>query len=242
MSQQRQKRVLITKELEGQQISYARMLGLDPIIEPALEFEFPEYWDYVLKEINEHPMAGWVITSRNAVRALEKLMDAGLGVLDDQIIYAVGPKTKKALEDLGLTAEIPLNANAESLAKYIVERDEVKSAIYFAGNRSREVLGDELEKNEIDVSRVEVYKTHLRDIDPPDKTIDGILFYSPSGVQAYEDSVGFGEMNEEIRLFAIGPTTADRLRESVDREVHIAERPGTEPLLRKVADVLESRF
>lgn len=242
MNQQRQKQVLITKDLEGQQISYARMLGLDPIIEPALEFEFPEYWDYVLKEINERPMAGWVVTSRNAVRALEKLMEAGLGVLDDQVIYAVGPKTKRALEDIGLNAEIPLNANAESLAKYIIERDEIKSAIYFAGNRSRETLCDELEKNDIEVSRVEVYKTNLRDIDPPERTIDGILFYSPSGVQAYEDSVGFEELDDGIRLFAIGPTTADRLRESVDREVHIAERAGTEPLLRKVADVLESRF
>ncbi len=236
------KRVLITKELEGQQISYARMLGLDPIIEPALEFEFPEYWDHVLKVINEHPMAGWIVTSRNTVKALEQLKRKGLGVMGDQRVYAVGPKTQSALKDIGISAEIPLENNAEGLADYIIEQGEVKSAIYFAGNRSRDVLTNRLQEEGIDVEEVEVYKTQLRHMDLPERTIDGILFYSPSGVEAYEGSVGFEDLEEEVKLFAIGPTTADRLRESVDRKVHIAEKPGTEALIRKVADVLESRF
>lgn len=242
MSPQRQKRILITKELEGEQISYARMLGLDPIIEPALEFEFPEYWDHVLKVINEHRNAGWIVTSHNAVRALEQLMQAGLGVMDDRGIYAVGPKTKQALENIGLKADIPREANAEGLARHIIEEGETDTAIYFCGNRSRQALKDALEEQGIDVHEIEVYQTELRRIDPPEKTIDGILFYSPSGVEAYEKSVGFGNGEDEAELFAIGPTTADRLRESVDRPVHIADHPGTEPLLRKVADVLDSRM
>lgn len=242
MSPQRQKRILILKELEGQQISYARMLGLDPIIEPALKFEFPEYWDHVLKVINENPKAGWIVTSRNAVKALQRLRDAGLGVMGDQKIYAVGPKTKQALEDIGLHADIPLNANAEGLAEHIIEEGEINTAIYFCGNRSRQVLQNKLEEEGIEVQSIEVYETHLRDVDPPERAIDGILFYSPSGVQAYEESVGFDGEEEAPQLFSIGPTTADRLRESVDREIHIADRPGTEPLLRKVADVLESRM
>lgn len=250
MSPQRQKRILILKELEGQQISYARMLGLDPVIEPALKFEFPEYWDHVLKVINDHPKAGWIVTSRNAVKALDRLKKAGLGVMDDQKIYAVGPKTQKALQNIDLHADVPLQSNAEGLAQHIIDEGETESAIYFCGNRSREVLSDQLGEAGIEVEEVEVYETKLRKVDPPEKTIDGILFYSPSGVEAYEQSVGFDNKNgeegeEEVespKLFAIGPTTADRLRESVDREVHIAEKPGTEPLLRKVADVLDSRM
>ena len=42
---QHKQNILVTRPLTAQQIEYARILGLEPVIEPALEFSFPEYWD-----------------------------------------------------------------------------------------------------------------------------------------------------------------------------------------------------
>src|SRR5699024_11806726 len=77
---QNKRNILVTRTLSAQQIEYAKILGLEPIIEPALEFTFPEYWDQVLKAINEYPKSDWVFTSANGVKALEELMEAGLQV------------------------------------------------------------------------------------------------------------------------------------------------------------------
>ena len=104
---QNKRNILVTRALSAQQIEYARILGLEPIVDPALEFSFPEYWDRVLKAINEHPKSDWVFTSANGVKALEELMNAGLQVRPEVQIFAVGGKTREALQKLGLNAKIP---------------------------------------------------------------------------------------------------------------------------------------
>ncbi|MDZ7695219.1 MAG: uroporphyrinogen-III synthase [Balneolaceae bacterium] len=82
--------ILVTRPLAGQQIEYARVMGLQPVIKPALEFEFPEYWDDVLKTINDNAKSEWVFTSANAVKALEQLMRSGLQVRPNTQLFAVG--------------------------------------------------------------------------------------------------------------------------------------------------------
>ncbi|WP_372638474.1 uroporphyrinogen-III synthase, partial [Fodinibius sp.] len=70
---QNKQNILVTRPLSAQQLEYARILGLEPIVEPALEFNFPDYWDGVLKVINNHLKSDWVFTSANGVKALGEL-------------------------------------------------------------------------------------------------------------------------------------------------------------------------
>lgn len=228
--------ILLTRPLSARQFEYARILGLEPIIVPALEFEFPEYWDKVLKVINENRKSDWVFTSENGVKALQQLMESGLQVRPETQLFAVGSKTRDALQDLGLDAKIPKIQDGKHLARLIIEEGKINSVIYFHGNLSRDEMTDRLEKEGIEVIELEVYKTIINPVHLPNKPVSGILFYSPSAVEGFARGEGF---NKELpTLFAIGPTTAKALKEQTDQHIEIARKPDTKVLLRTSADYI----
>jgi len=233
---QHKRNILVTKSLSGQQIEYARILGLKPLVEPALEFEFPQYWDGVLKIINNYRKSDWVFTSTNGVKALQKLMENGLQVRPEVQLFAVGSKTKQALERLGLEARIPRIQNAAHLAELIIDEGKIDSVIYFHGNLSRDEMSDTLRKENIEVIESEVYKTIIKPVELPEKPVEAVLFYSPSAVEGFKQGEGFEK--DLPMLFAIGPTTAEALRKETDQDIEISSMPDTKVLLKTVADYI----
>ncbi|NIT59158.1 MAG: hypothetical protein GWN00_23930 [Aliifodinibius sp.] len=233
---QDKRNILVTRPLSAQQFEYARILGLEPIIEPALQFNFPEYWDGVLKVINENLKSDWIFTSTNGVKALEELMNVGLQVRPEVQLFAVGAKTRDALQELGLDAKIPRTQDGKHLAELIIREGKSNSVIYFHGNLSRDEMTDRLQDDGIEVIELEVYETIINPVEMPNKSVSGILFYSPSAVEGFAQGTGFdGELPP---LFAIGPTTAKSLKEHSDQHVEIAKQPDTEVLLRTTADYI----
>lgn len=233
---QDKRNILVTRPLSGQQLEYARILGLEPIIEPALDFEFPDYWDGVLKVINEHPKSDWVFTSANGVKALKALIKNGMQVRPEVQIFAVGSKTKEALEALGLEAKVPATQDGSHLADLIIEEGKINSVIYFHGNLSRGEVSAKLRKQDIEVIEIEVYRTRIKPVSLPRNPVEAVLFYSPSAVEGFRQGQGFeGDLPA---LFAIGPTTAEALRNETDSGVEIADSPDTKELLKTVADHL----
>lgn len=231
---QEKRNILVTRPLSGRQIQYARILGLEPIVKPALDFNFPQYWDEVLRVVNEHPKSDWVFTSQNGVKALEELMDSGLQVRPETKIFAVGAQTQKALAKLGLESEIPRTQDGKHLAELIVREGKINSVIYFHGNLSRKEVVSTLLDNDIEVIELEVYQTIIQPVPFPDEPpISAVLFYSPSAVEAFKRGQGFDE--DLPMLFAIGPTTGGAVEEEGNSDVIIADKPDTEVLLRKVA-------
>lgn len=233
---QDKRNILVTRPLSGQQLEYARILGLEPIIESALDFEFPDYWDGVLKVINEHPKSDWMFTSANGVKALKKLMRNGLQVRPEVQIFAVGSKTKEALEALGLEAKVPRTQDGSHLADLIIEEGKINSVIYFHGNLSRGEVTEKLRSQDIEVIEIEVYQTKIKPVSLPENPVEAVLFYSPSAVQGFKKGQGFN--GDLPSLFAIGPTTAEALRKETDQGVEIADSPDTKELLKTVADYL----
>lgn len=232
---QDKRNILVTRPLSAQQIEYARILGLEPIIRSALDFNFPEYWDGVLKVINEHPKSDWIFTSTNGVKALEQLMNAGLQVRPETQLFAVGRKTQEALEELGLESKIPRTQDSKHLAELIINEGKINSVIYFHGNLSREEMKERLKEDDIEVIELEVYETTINSVELPDEPpISGVLFYSPSAVEGFARGTGFDR--ELPTLFAIGPTTAKALQEQTDQPVKMAKQPDTEVLLRTVSN------
>ena len=232
---QHKQNILVTRPLEGQQREYARILGLNPIERPALDFTFPEYWDRVLGVINDNLKAAWVFTSANGVKALEAMMQAGLQVRPEVSIFAVGSKTQQALEELGLEAQIPFQQDGKHLAELIIN-EKVRSVIYFHGNISRDEMTNILTENDIEVIEVEVYKTNISPVSMPAEPVEAILFYSPSAVEGFKQGQGFEDALPP--LFAIGHTTAEALEEASGQKVRIANRPDTKVLLQTVSTYL----
>jgi uroporphyrinogen-III synthase len=233
---QHKQNILVTRPLSAQQLEYARILGLEPVIKSALTFNFPEYWDQVLKTITDHPKSDWVFTSANGVKALEELMKAGLQPRPETQLFAVGRKTRKALQQLGLDAKVPRTQDGKHLAELIIREGKIDSVLYFHGNLSRHEMTDALREENIEVIELEVYETIINSVQMPENAVSGILFYSPSAVEGFARGQGFDD--ELPPLFAIGPTTAKALKEETSQPVEIAKQPDTEVLLRTVSDYI----
>ena len=232
--------VLFTHDLEAQDIEYARLHQLEPILEPALEVSFPDYWDAAFEAIAEHPRSAWVFTSQNAVAALSEMNSRGLNVRPNTQIYAVGEKTGEALEAMGLNPVYPDDYDADSLSELIIEEEAADSVLYFCGNRSRETLRQRLEEAEFQVHDVEVYHIELTTIDAPDLAYDGVSFSSPSGVEAFVNS---GGASLDIPFcFAIGPATAEEVEKRLNRSAITPAKSTLRSLIDTISSTLNKEF
>ncbi len=93
--------------------------------------------------------------------------------------------------------------NASELALFITKRHINDAFLYFSGTRRREELPKALKKAKIDVFETKTYKTELKTM-KFDQKWDGILFFSPSGIESY---VLENNMTNST-VFCIGETTA----------------------------------
>ena len=175
-----------------------------------------------IETINEN----LIFTSQNAVLSLiENLEDTDtIELLKKKNVFCVGMKTKGLLEENGF--------NVIAYTGYVADLAEIITLIYgkekftfFFCFLRRDTLPDALKEAKIVFNEIEVYQTILN----PQKvngTFDGILFYSPSGIQSYLKD---NKINKET-CFCIGTTTADAL-ENVTNNVIIANQPTVENVI-----------
>ncbi|WP_299061435.1 hydroxymethylbilane synthase [uncultured Polaribacter sp.] len=165
-----------------------------------------------------------VITSQNGVEAL--LNSFTKNEMNFKNIYCVGRRTKKLIENrIGKVAHV--SKNATKLAEYLVSALKNKEVTYFCSNLRLDVLPTTLQKNNIALNEVEVYKTMLSPEKVNDK-VSGVLFYSPSGIESYL------EQNTTDKVaFCIGETTAIAARKHFNK-VEVAHLPSVESLLELV--------
>ena len=90
-----------------------------------------------------------------------------------------------------------------------------------------DTLPEALQRQGIKVNEVVVYET----IETPrfaGERYDGILFFSPSGVNSF---FGMNTIEPETILFAIGETTAKAIKEQAANTVIVSESPSKDHLL-----------
>lgn len=181
------------------------------------------------------PNAGFdhfIFTSQNAVKSYLKQRRKFEGPNKKEAVscFCVGSKTKAFLEKNGLKV-LKMTLNAVDLANYIIKHHEIASFLYLCGDHRRDVLPEMLQTHGISFEEVVVYKTQLT----PKKlegSFDGVLFFSPSGVESF-----FQSNQLDGTAFCIGPTTARAVRHFTEK-VAVAELPVTEKLLELVVEVL----
>ena len=236
--------IFVTRELDDDQIELAEDLGLNVVIEPAIEIEFREDWFAIdmLFKTNKEPVIA--VTSYNAVKALEFYQSSGKEIPEKATFYAVGKKTAEAVKErLDFDAVAPEKQDAVGLAEKIKEDfskkddSEKSTVLHFCGDKRRDEFRQFLSDADIHVRDMVVYNTILKNMRLPNHKTDGILFYSPSAVHAFRDSGGFRNKNLP-ELFAIGETTAEELSIEAGRHVHVSPEPSTEHLLKHVSEVL----
>lgn len=169
-----------------------------------------------------------IFTSQNAVNAVLKRDD--LKELKSKNVFCVGIKTKSLLEENGFNV-VAHTGYAADLAEIISLIYNKESYTFFTGNLRRDVLPNILKDNRITCNEIEVYETILTSKKITEK-VDGILFFSPSGVESY---LKLNTIKEEM-CFCIGETTAEALENKKIKNIVIAKKPTVENVIDEVIE------
>lgn len=214
--------ILSTKKLLPNQKQALLDANISLIEEDFIETKIK---DFQLKSINQN----LIFTSQNAVQSI--LQHPKCDELKGKNIFCVGMKTKDLLEENGFNV-IAYTGYAADLAEIISLIYGKETFTFFSGNLRRDVLPNTLNENGIAFNEIEVYETLLTSKKINEK-LDGILFFSPSGVESY---LKLNIIKNEM-CFCIGETTAEALENKKIKNIIIAEKPTVEDVIEKAINI-----
>lgn len=165
-----------------------------------------------------------IITSQNGVEAIANSFTSD--ELKFKNIYCVGRRTKKLIEQK-IGKVVKSERNAVKLAAYLANEIKGQEVTYFCSDLRLDTLPNALKVNEISVNEVEAYKT-MYSPSKVDEKVNGVLFYSPSGVESYMQENVAGKV-----AFCIGESTAKEARKHFD-DVQVANLPTVESVVELV--------
>jgi len=171
-----------------------------------------------------------LFTSKNAVKALIEYNQIKLAA--NKTIFCVGNETRKLLESNGLEVE-KLFSNSHLLALFIIQK-KIKEVTLYCGNKRRQELPDLLVNSGVKFYENVVYQTELSP-HHISKKVDGILFFSPSGVQSYL-------MNNDIRnqqIICIGETTKSEVL-PFTKKIALTTEPQISSVINKAIEIFKT--
>lgn len=173
-----------------------------------------------------------VFTSMNAVEAVAEQIETS----PEWKIYSIGNTTCKLIEEkFGSDKIVATAENAARLGERLID-DGINDVVFFCGNIRRDELPNKIHSEGGKMEEVVVYETE----EMPStltKDYDGILFFSPSAVQAFFSS---NKPAKHTVLFAIGKTTAEAIKEAKGRNILIAHVTDKVELAQDAIDYLSS--
>lgn len=208
-------RILSTKKLGSNQRQFLLNAGFSVI---EADFITTTSKDFKI----EGTFDSMIFTSQNAVKSF--LENKKAIQLKEKKVFCVGSKTKTLLEQNSYNVTVS-REYASELSEVIVNDFQNESFVFFSGNLRRETLPEAIKKAKIPLQEITVYETLLtpQKINSP---VDGLLFFSPSGVQSYLKD----NLIEEQDCFCIGTTTAEALEKITDKII-IAKQQTVENVI-----------
>lgn len=211
--------------------------GKNAVCVPVLAFEFPHQAELLRRLQRSAAYGGFIVTSPRAVLALRKAFEEAPELRShwvDKRAYAVGPKTARALRELGCTPQGQKSGDAASLAAVIAKKKQPETLLFLSGNRRRDELPNALNEADVPFEELVVYETHTRrDIDIPDaQPNDWLVFFSPSGIEAVQATSSIDASS--FRIAAIGTTTSAALEAAGLTVDAVAKYPTPEAVRRAI--------
>lgn len=214
---QNQIRIVATKKLSERQKKQLLSADFSVFDEDFISIQNK---DFEIENINDY----LIFTSLNAVESV--LINKKITEIKTKTCFCVGEKTKALLQENNF--EVVANSDyAAELASIICNQYAKNTFTFFCGNIRRDVLPEVLRLAEITLDEVEVYETILT-AHKIASTPDGILFFSPSGVESYLQQ----NKIEDENCFCIGNTTAEALKYVTPNRI-IANQPTMESVVIK---------
>ena len=195
---------------------------------PTIEILPPESFSRLDQALRRNQEFNWLIlTSVNGVEALAarcRKVRIPIARLERLKIAAIGPATRRALEELGLSAEVvPSEYVAEAVIEKLRHKVKGKRVLLVRAAVARDVIPKELQRAGAAVEVVEAYRTlapagsrrklqaMFRD---PDRRPDVITFTSSSTARNFRElmrGVSKDSLWDTI-MASIGPVTSSTLR------------------------------
>jgi len=224
------RKVIVTRATEQASgfASMLRLAGAEVVEFPTIETVPPESYDGLDQAIGG--LSGFdyaLFTSANAVRFLA----ARMGELGHDVrelagleLIAVGPKTAREIEALGLRLSVtPDEYKAEGVLDALSSRDLSGKRVFFPrAEVAREVLPEKLAERGAEVVVAVAYRTVAPRVDPAyvrelfkDGGVSAVTFTSSSTVRNFVEMVGEGAKGylKGVCVACIGPVTAQTCRE-----------------------------
>lgn len=208
--------ILSTKTLSDAQRQKMLIEGFELFEE---DFITTKKQEYELNNINDN----LIFTSQNAAQRI--LENANIDNLKTKNVFCVGLKTKILLSEAGFNV-VAYTGYASDLAEIITLIYGRESYTFFSGNLRKETLPDALKEAGVAFNEIQVYETILTPCKILEK-VDGILFFSPSGVESYLKS----NVIKKENCFCIGETTAEALEKHKIKNIIVADEPTIESVI-----------
>ena len=188
-----------------------------------------DFKDFISTEtikVKAFDVAGYslIFTSQNAVKAF---FENGFRITG-QDIYTVGEKTMALLEAHQVSVKKNCK-NAEELSQYLLNEIKKGGFLHFCGNLVLETLERNLESSEIDYQKMEVYTTKTLYLEVHE-SYEAVVFFSPSGVRSFAKLHSF----EGKKLFAIGETTANEIKNYTESKIIVSDKNNLDDLLNRI--------
>jgi uroporphyrinogen III methyltransferase/synthase len=238
------RRILITRARE-QVEEFSGLLqryGAHVVAFPTIEIAPSEDWRPLDEAIEKLDSYDWIIfTSVNGVRLFtQRLKDKRRSVdaLEGKKIGAIGPRTQRALEEMGLKVTfMPTEYRAEGVIEGLKARGVKGQKILLSRARgARKILPESLREAGAVVDEVEVYQAVKPSKSSESlevilkKGIDVVTFTSSSTVRNFMELVSDKSALNGVKVAVIGPITAETVR-TYGLEPHITPQEYTIPAL-----------
>ena len=179
-----------------------------------------------IKSCAAKPMTA-LFTSANAVAAVSRYWTQRPAWQ----IFCLSGKTKTTLLEYFNEEQIIASApDAATLVPKIMAARPSGDCVFFCGNKHLNALPEAFKAENIPLKELVVYKT-ISSPQKINKSYDGLLFFSPSGVESFFE---LNAIAERTACFAIGETTAKAIRKFTGNPVLIAGFPDKENMIQAV--------
>jgi uroporphyrinogen-III synthase len=233
--QENKRQLLCTNPIGQSLIQKAEEKGIAITVLPFIEMEFLQLDE--LKEIIE-PLSRRAITvAFTSVNAVETVKNYLSGAIPYWKIWSTGGATEKTVREyFGKGAISGTGHSATELAEAMIDFGVTEEVVFFCGNQRREELPGKLQGHGIRVKEIIVYKT-AASAQKISKHYDGISFFSPSAVDSF---FSVNQIDPATVLFAIGKTTADRIRTYSKNKVIVGDTPGKQMLIEEAISYFQT--
>lgn len=184
---------------------------------------------------------GLIVTSRNALRALEQ-SDA-LGCARKLPVFAVGPATAKYARSLGFEAVVEGPGTAAELAEVVAAAPLARTGplLHLCGNRRAHDLAADLAAHGIKVDQIEAYHTVAAKTLPEPVAalldagaINAVILMSPETARAWQLAVSAWPSRPDLTRvthLCLSKAVAEALAPLHLQKIEIASAPNAEQIL-----------